>query len=67
MKKISILAFGLLLLSVGLHAQEKVFTMLPGEKWWGCVTDLGVQMPFDASTDFAFDLARLYEEGPTPG
>lgn len=50
----------LLLLNVlVLRAQtEAVYEMLPGEKWWGCVTDLGVRMPFDASTELSFDLSR---------
>ena len=57
MKKTGILAFCLLLLTAGLRAQERTVGMLPGERWWGCVTDLGVRMPFDASTELSFDLA----------
>ncbi|MBR4687255.1 MAG: glycoside hydrolase, partial [Bacteroidales bacterium] len=55
MRKTCFLA--LLFLSIGLCAQERVIGMLPGERWWGCVTDLGVRMPFDASTELSFDLA----------
>ena len=58
MKKTCALVFGLLALGLGLRAQERVIGMLPGEKWWGAVTDLGVSMPFDASTEISFDLAR---------
>ena len=58
MNKTCILAFCLLFLAAGLHAQECTVGMLPGERWWGCVTDLGVRMPFDASTELSFDLAR---------
>ena len=57
MNKTRILAFSLLLLTFGLRAQERTVSMLPGERWWGCVTDLGVRMPFDASTELSFDLA----------
>ena len=53
-----VLTLLLLLLAGTLSAREAKVAMLPGERWWGCVTDLGVRMPFDASTDFAFDLAR---------
>jgi alpha-glucosidase len=35
------LAVCLLFLSAGIRAQERVFEMLPGEKWWGVATDLG--------------------------
>ena len=58
MKKTIVLALGLFFLSIGVYAQERIIPMLPGERWWGCVTDLGVQMPFDAATDLHFDLAR---------
>ena len=48
----------LLLLAGTLSAREAKVAMLPGERWWDCVTDLGVRMPFDASTELSFDLAR---------
>ena len=32
--------------------------MLPGEKWWGCVTDLGPSMPFDEHTSLTVDLRK---------
>ncbi|MCR5709898.1 MAG: hypothetical protein K6G79_05395 [Bacteroidales bacterium] len=50
MKRVLILAFGLMLLGAGASAQERVVRMLPGERWWGAATDLGVSMPFDSST-----------------
>ena len=53
-----VLTLLLLLLAGSLSAREAKVAMLPGEKWWGCVTDLGVRMPFDASTELSFDLAR---------
>ena len=59
MKRIVAFVFSLLLIGSGsLRAQERMIGMLPGERWWGAVTDLGVQMPFDASTELSFDLAR---------
>lgn len=39
-------------------AQAQSIKMLDGEKWWGCITDLGVQMPFDNETNIEFDLSR---------
>ena len=58
MKKTFSLAVGLLLLSVAAFAQKQVIEMPPGERWWGAVTDLGVSMPFDATTNISFDMAR---------
>ena len=58
MKKIPILALGMLFLCVEAFAQKQVIEMLPGERWWGAVTDLGVSMPFDATTNISFDMAR---------
>ena len=47
------------LMLVFLSAQAKnTYKMLEGEKWWGCVTDLGVQMPFDNNTKLEFDLSK---------
>ena len=58
MKKATSLILSLLLLSLSAVAQERVIEMLPGENWWGAATDLGVRMPFNAATEFSFDLAR---------
>lgn len=34
------------------------YRILSGEKWWGCITELGVRMPFDENTNLSFDLSR---------
>ena len=55
-RKLFILASLMLIL---FSAQAKdTYKMLEGEKWWGCVTDLGVQMPFDNNTKLEFDLSK---------
>ena len=41
--------------------------MLPGEKWWGCVTDLGPSMPFGEETSLYVDLrSRNFNNQTTP-
>ena len=52
------MAGALLALCLSANAQPYEYQMLPGEKWWGFVTALGPQMPFDAQTDISFDLAK---------
>lgn len=44
--------------SVSVMAAPQSFEMLPSEKWWGCITDLGPQMPFSDVTSIEFDLSR---------
>lgn len=62
MNKTCILAFCLLLLAAGLRAQECTVGMLPGERWWGCVTDLGVRMPKGRWLD---ENGKVYKGGRT--
>ena len=58
MKKIFLLTALAMLLSMEASAQKQSFKMLPDEKWWGCITDMGVKMPFDEGTSLEFDLSR---------
>lgn len=58
MKKTLLITAIAMLMGIQAFAQKQSVSMLPGEKWWGCITDMGVQMPFDEATSLEFDLSK---------